>query len=138
MDKPYEITSADSNIKDLISASADLIRYARGLAAKQVNLVQLMTYYSLGRWIVEVEQKGQTRAKYGRQVIKSLSFALKEEFGRGFSEDNLEHARRFYLTYKDRISETCFGNSQLKNPRQCFGYLKIMRRFLSRGRTILS
>ena len=53
MDKPYEITSADSDIKDLITASADLIRYARGLAAKQVNLVQLMTYYSLGRWIVE-------------------------------------------------------------------------------------
>ena len=42
-------------------------------------------------------------AKYGRQVIKSLSLALKEEFGRGFSEDNLEHARRFYLTYKPPV-----------------------------------
>ena len=120
MDKPYEVTTADDNIKELISVSSELIRYARSLAAKQVNLVQLMTYYSLGRWIVEVEQKGQARAKYGRQVIKSLSLALKEEFGRGFSEDNLEHARRFYLTYKDRISETVFRKFAIEKSETVF------------------
>ena len=38
----------DHDINDLISASADLIRYARSLAAKQVNLIQLMTYYDAG------------------------------------------------------------------------------------------
>ena len=123
MDKPDEVTSADDNIKELISASADLIRYARSLASKQVNLVQLMTYYALGRWIVEVEQKGQVRAKYGRQVIRQLADGLTEEFGRGFSKANLEFARRFYLTYKDRITETVFRQFAVQKTEAVFRQL---------------
>ena len=68
-----------------------------------------MTYYSLGRWIVETQQMGQKRAKYGSKVIKILSEKLQEEFGKGFSEDTLKNARKFYLTYKERISETVFS-----------------------------
>ena len=33
--------------------SIDLIRYARGLAVQHVNIIELMTNYALGRWIVE-------------------------------------------------------------------------------------
>lgn len=47
-----------------------------------VNIVQIMTYYSLGRWIVETQQTGQKRAKYGSKVIKILSEKLQEEFGK--------------------------------------------------------
>ena len=43
-----------------------------------------MTYYSLGRWIVETQQMGQKRAKYGSKVIKILSEKLQEEFGKGY------------------------------------------------------
>ena len=52
---------------------------------------------------------GQKRAKYGSKVIKILSEKLQEEFGKGFSEDTLKNARKFYLTYKERISETVFS-----------------------------
>lgn len=52
---------------------------------------------------------GQKRAKYGSKVIKTLSEKLQEEFGKGFSEDTLKNARKFYLTYKERISETVFS-----------------------------
>ena len=45
-----------------------------------------MTYYSLGKWIVEVQQEGQERAQYGKKVIKALSDHLTEKFGRGFSK----------------------------------------------------
>ena len=121
MDKTYEVTTADDNIKELISVSSELIRYARSLAAKQVNLVQLMTYYSLGRWIVEVEQKGKSRARYGRQVLKSLSYALTEEFGKGFSATNLEYARKFYLTYADRIPQTVFEEFAVRKSQTVFG-----------------
>lgn len=68
-----------------------------------------MTYYSLGRWIVETQQMGEKRAKYGSKVIKTLSEKLQKEFGKGFSEDTLKNARKFYLTYKERISETVFS-----------------------------
>ena len=52
----------------LYKNSIELIQYARRIAVRQINLVQLMTFYSLGRWIVEVEQQGESRAKYGKQV----------------------------------------------------------------------
>lgn len=111
-------------VDTLCRNSVELIRYARRIVAKQINIVQLMTFYTLGRWIVEVQQHGESRAQYGQQVIKNLSDTLTEEFGKGFSVDNLENMRKFYLTYKDRISETVFGNLPLKNPRRYLGFLQ--------------
>lgn len=99
----------DIELEKLCTDSVELIHYARNVIVKHVNIVQIMTYYSLGRWIVETQQMGQKRAKYGSKVIKILSEKLQEEFGKGFSEDTLKNARKFYLTYKERISETVFS-----------------------------
>ena len=95
------VERAAQSLDMLIVDFIELIQYARQITAKQVNLVQLMTYYSLGKWIVEEQQGGKERAKYGKQVLKKLSESLTKEFGRGFSETNLEYARKFYLTYAD-------------------------------------
>ncbi len=57
------------------------------------------TYFEIGKIIVDEEQKGKTRAEYGKKILKGLSERLSKEFGRGFSVDNLENMRRFYLTY---------------------------------------
>ena len=62
---------------------------------------------NIGRWILEVQQ-GEKRAKYGKQAMKKLSESLAARFGRGFSVDNLENMRKFYITFKSRISETLF------------------------------
>ena len=97
-----------SDIDTLCQNSVKLVEYARGLAERQINMVQLMTFYSIGRWIVEVQQKGEERGQYGKQVLKKLSSVLTNEFGRGFSVDNLENMRKFFLVYKERISETLF------------------------------
>jgi len=51
-------------------------------------------------WIVEHEQKGQEKAKYGKGTLKQLSDALTQEFGKGFSIRNIETMRKFYLTYR--------------------------------------
>lgn len=88
--------------------SIELIRYARKYASNQINYTQLMTYYGLGYWIVEEQQAGEQRAGYGKKVIQTLSDALNAEFGKGFSVDTLENARKFYLNYQGRISETLF------------------------------
>ena len=111
---PDDTGLSKTELSDLCRNSIELIRFARCIAARQVNLVQLMTFYSLGRWIVEVQQQGKSRAAYGQKVIRSLSKALTAEFGRGFSVDNLENMRKFYLTYKDRISETVFRKFALE------------------------
>ena len=99
MDSKNEIIETNQSLYMLIEESIELIQYARQITAKQVNLVQLMTYYSLGKWIVEEQQEGEERAKYGKQVLKKLSESLTKEFGKGFSETNLEYARKFYFTY---------------------------------------
>lgn len=104
-----EMIDDDISLIELCNNSIELVEYARKITIKQINLVQLMTFYSLGRWIVEVQQNGNSRAEYGKQVIKKLSTVLTEQFGKGFSEDTLKNARKFYLTYKDRISETVFS-----------------------------
>ena len=105
---PNTSAQLTADMMDLCRDSIELIRYARKVAAKQVNLVQLMTYYALGYWIVEKQQSGQDRAGYGKKVIRTLSEALNAEFGKGFSVDTLENARKFYLNYRDRISEAMF------------------------------
>ncbi len=104
-----EIIETDKSLNELCKNSIELVEYAKGITGKQINIIQLMTFYSLGRWIVEEQQQGRSRAKYGQRVIKRLSEALTEQYGRGFSEDTLKNARKFYLTYSSRISETVFS-----------------------------
>ena len=103
------IESIDKSLNELCKNAIDLVEYARGITAKQINIIQLMTFYSIGRWIVEEQQQGKSRAKYGQRVIKRLSEALMKRYERGFSEDTLKNARKFYLTYNNRISETVFS-----------------------------
>lgn len=69
MDGKNETIETNKSLDMLIAESIKLIQYARQITAKQVNLVQLMTYYSLGKWIVEEQQEGKERAKYGKQVL---------------------------------------------------------------------
>lgn len=123
------IIAPSINIENLCRNSIDLIQYARQIAAKQVNLVQLMTYYCIGRWIVEEQQQGKSRAEYGKQVIKNLSDVLTEQFGRGFSEDTLKNARKFYLTYKDRISETMFSLFAIQKSETVFSFFESEKPF---------
>ena len=97
-----------TDMNALCRNSIELIRYARGLAVQHINIIELMTNYALGRWIVEEQQNGQDRAKYGAHVIEKLAEALTEEFGRGYSRETLKNCRRFYLEYQNRIDQTAF------------------------------
>ena len=111
-----------SPIETLCNNSIELINFSRHLVAKQVNMVQLLTFYSLGKWIVDEQQQGESRAKYGQQVISKLSDALMKQFGKGFSEDTLKNARKFYMTYKDRISETVFSLFAIQKSETVFSF----------------
>ena len=50
-----------------------------------------------GRRIVEEEQDGAMRARYGTGLLLQLSKTLSEKYGAGFSKSNLLKMRRFYL-----------------------------------------
>lgn len=124
MSSENEKVEMDQALDDLIQNAVGLIQYARELTEKRVNMVQLMTYYSLGKWIVEVQQEGKERARYGQKIIKTLSDSLTEKFGRGFSKANLEFFRRFYLNYKDRIAETVFRQFAIEKTETVFRQLE--------------
>lgn len=53
----------DIELEKLYTDSVELIHYARNAIVKHVNIVQIMTYYSLGRWIVETQQMGAETCK---------------------------------------------------------------------------
>lgn len=113
-----------AGIDSLCQNSIDLIRYARGLIVQHINIIELMTYYALGKWIIEVQQAGNDRAKYGDRVIDQLSEALTEEFGRGYSRETLRNARKFYQVYQERISQTLFTEFIGQKSQTLFGKLK--------------
>ncbi len=60
----------------------------------------VLTYFEIGRQIVEEEQQGKERAEFGKELIKGLSEVLTKEFGKGFSITNLKRMKSFYLTYQ--------------------------------------
>lgn len=78
-----------------------------------------MNYYSLGNWIVEEQQEGKEWAEYGKHVLKKFSESLTKEFGRGFSETNLEYAGKFISHMQTEFPRRSLRNLRLKNSKQC-------------------
>ena len=104
-----ESPSPGEPLLPLVREIRDLVQSARRAAAQNVNTLQVITNFEIGRRIVEYEQKGRQRAEYGKRTLIELSRQLTNELGHGFSERNLKYMRRFYLEYHEtspQISQT--------------------------------
>jgi len=97
----------------LLNRVAALVDEARRASARTVNALMTATYWSVGRHIVEFEQAGKSRAKYGEEVVDQLAADLTARFGRGFTRSNLFNMRAFYLANVE-IVQTVSG--QLRSP----------------------
>lgn len=93
--------SKDLHNKVLFQQVVELLQNARQQVLRTVNSTMTYTYFEIGRIIVEEEQSGKDRAEYGKQILKGLSEQLTNEFGKGFSVDNLQNMRKLYLTYSN-------------------------------------
>ena len=82
---------------------ANTIEQARKFVGRTADLTITVTYFEVGRMIVEKEQGGQERAEYGQNLLKKLSEFLTEKFKKGFSEANLKNARLFYNIYSKSL-----------------------------------
>ncbi|HXH99320.1 MAG TPA: PDDEXK nuclease domain-containing protein [Sphingobacteriaceae bacterium] len=87
------------------------IEESRKSVVRHVNTVMVYTYYNIGKIIIEHEQGGEERASYSQETLKQLSFQLSNEYGKGYSVDNLEKFRKFYLIYHTKISESLIRKS---------------------------
>jgi predicted nuclease of restriction endonuclease-like (RecB) superfamily len=79
-----------------------ILRSGRYRALQTINSAMITAYWIIGKEIVEAEQRGKSRADYGRALLEQLSLSLKKEFGKGYSVQNLRLMRQFYLVYEDR------------------------------------
>ena len=88
-----------------------MIINGRNTAYQAVNAAQVMTYWNIGKRIVEQEQHGADRAEYGSQLLAQLAGELTAEFGSGFSERQLRYFRQFYMCFPDpEIWNACVPN----------------------------
>lgn len=85
-----------------------LVEQSQAYVSRVTNSTIVSTYFIIGKMIVEEYQFGNIKASYGKKIMKSLSEELTNKIGRGYSVDNLENMRKFYLNYQSQfsISET--------------------------------
>ena len=70
-------------------------------AAKSVNITMTIRNWLFGFYIVEYEQKGEDRAKYGEKLLLTLEKQLKHSGLKGLSATNLKIFRQFYAIYPE-------------------------------------
>lgn len=93
-------TSAQSPIpQPLLTALRELILQGRQQVLREVDAVQVHTYWQIGHHIVAYEQGGEARAAYGKRLLPQLADVPTREFGRGFDASNLRYMRLFYQAF---------------------------------------
>lgn len=83
--------------KNLISNINDIHNTLQIKALQSVSVNLTIRNYLIGHYIVEYEQSGNDRAKYGAKVLESMADNLKHI--KGMSTTNLRLFRQFYSMY---------------------------------------
>jgi len=87
------------NFEQLIHSCEQAHYYLQRTAVSKVNQSLTIRNWLFGHYIVEYEQKGEDRAKYGDQLLKVLAKDLKRKSIKGLSKRNLHYFCQFYLMY---------------------------------------
>ena len=90
---------AKNKYNNLLKNIGSAIETGRDNALSALNKQILVTYWEVGKHIVEFEQQGKERAEYGTQLLRDLSNDLKLRYGKGFGLSNLQYMRLFYIQY---------------------------------------
>lgn len=85
-------------VKAINSATTEL----QGRAAAAVNQALVIRNWLVGAWLVEFEQTGKDRAKYGARLMEKLAEDLAEQKVKGLGDPRvLRDCRALYLTYPE-------------------------------------
>jgi predicted nuclease of restriction endonuclease-like (RecB) superfamily len=84
----------------LLKEIRQLVEQARYNVIRNINTELLLTYWNVGRLIVEKEIHDNIDEQSARQLILELSKELTKQVGKGFSRSNLFSMRRFYQIYE--------------------------------------
>jgi predicted nuclease of restriction endonuclease-like (RecB) superfamily len=103
MKEEKSLSSIDQNLLDNIK---NIVLTARGSVYQKINQELVLTYWRIGKEIVETEQQNNIDHQTSRQIILNLSKLLTNEIGKGFSRSNLFNMRKFHIEYPDVQSLT--------------------------------
>lgn len=98
MNEPIEIEN-NKDYEDLIKSIENVVSNSKNKIANTINDTIVETYWNIGKYIIEFEQKGKIKAEYGKQLLVSLSKDLKLRLGKGYSRSNLYNMRKLYELY---------------------------------------
>ena len=87
--------------KGILDDISNIIEHGRHQAYAAAGQIVIATYWNVGRRIVEEEQHGEERAKYGTKLIAELAKKLTPTFGNNYGKRNLQHYRKFYILFPD-------------------------------------
>lgn len=89
----------NTEYEKLIDNVGELLNAAKNRIVLAVNSNIVQTYWQIGNYIVEYEQKGNERAEYGSDLLNRLSKDLTLRYGSGFSRSNVFYIRKLYMEY---------------------------------------
>ena len=95
------INYSDPGLSTLVKDVQAIVEEGLQKAYRDANVTTVITYWRVGRRIVEEEQHGEARAEYGKGLINYLSEELTAQYPKGYSPRNLREYRQFYLCFKD-------------------------------------
>ncbi|GHT39565.1 hypothetical protein FACS189437_03280 [Bacteroidia bacterium] len=101
----------------------NLIEQAKSGVARVANSAMVCTNYLIGKLIVEEYQQGEIRAEYGTNLLQNVSVELTQKLGKGYSVQNLERMRNFFLIYSNSSKElrNCEIFQKSSNSLRIFG-----------------
>ena len=92
-----------TNTNDIMDDACNIIESAQRVAIQSANISLVLRNWLLGKRISEEELKGEARAEYGLEVVKSLSDSLTEKYGKGFSKRTIYKFLQFYKTFPEIV-----------------------------------
>lgn len=98
-------------VKAISSVNTEMVTRA----ATAVNQALVLRNWLVGAYIVEFEQNGADRAKYGARLLETLAADLAAKEIKGLGAEVLRTCRLFFLCYPE-ISNTLCGKSDLQLP----------------------
>lgn len=96
-----QIFAGDTDYDELLRRVGDVLKKGKASIAAAVNSAIVQSYWEIGQYIVEYEQKGHAKAEYGSDVLNKLSRDLTDRYGKGFSRSNVFYMRKMYSTYPE-------------------------------------
>ena len=125
------------NFNQLVASIQYAHEYLLERAASAINQSLTIRNWLYGFYIVEYEQNGEDRAKYGDKLLSSLSKSLRNKGMKGYSQRNLHYYRQFYIIYpgvryiilkkklQKEILQTASAKLELAKHEEAFGKMNM-------------